>query len=125
MLLSVIITVALAQTPAKVEIIKGGTKKKRAQVSAPADTSQQDALAAKEKALTDKEKELEVKTKELEAKNKELDLKHKDLDEQAAMLEEQKEEEKKRSEVTKKQADKLVRDQAAAMDGINGALGGN
>src|SRR5688572_29102248 len=79
MFLAVIITVALAQTPGKVQIIKGGTKKKRPPVSAPADTSQQDALAAKEKALADREKELEAKTKELEAKHKELAAKDQDL----------------------------------------------
>ena len=56
------------------EIIKGGTKKKRPGVVAPAETSQsaqQADLAAKEKALEQKQKDVDARAEALDRKQKE------------------------------------------------------
>ena len=123
MWLTVIISLALTQ--GRVEIIKGGQKKKRPAVVAPADTSQADSLAARERALKEKEKELEEKEKHVDSKGQALDQKQKDLDEREEALKAEKEEEKKRSDTQKKQAEKLQRDTNAVMGNIGDALGGN
>lgn len=130
MLLSLALSLALSQQPAapakpqKIEIIRGGSKNKKA---APVtSTDDRDAeLAAKAKALDAKQRELDAKHQELEAKNQALDAKQRDLDEREEASATEKEEQKKRSGELKKQAERHARDQAAAMDDINGALGGN
>ncbi len=122
MWLTVIISLALTQ--GRVEIIKGGTKKKRPAVVAPAETSQsRDDKAAAE--LAAKEKALEEKEKAVDARAQDLEKKQKDLDEREEKLQAEKEEEKKRQTVQRQQAEKLQRDQGAAMGQITDALNGN
>lgn len=123
MWLTLIISFALTQ--GRVEIIKGGTKKKRPAVVAPADTSQADPLAAREKALKDKERELETREKTVDQKGAAVDQKAKELDQREEALEAEKADEKKRTEAQRRQAEKLQRDTDAVMGNIGDALGGN
>ena len=125
MFFAVIISVALAQTSGKVEIIKGGMKKKRAAVTAPADNAQVEALAAREKALADKAKELDAKNKELDAKSQQLDAKSSELDVKASQAAQQREDDQRRANEQKKAAEKLSHDNNAVMRQATDALGGN
>jgi hypothetical protein len=121
---AVIIAVALAQTQGKVEIIKGGAKKKRTAVVAPADNSQKvEATGVKRPA--EPAGESDAKRRELEAKAPQVDAKVQDVEAREQELARQKDDEARGSEAQKSAAEKLTRDNQAALRQAADAPGGN
>jgi ribonuclease Y len=122
--LSLVVSLALAQ---KVEIIRGGKgKAKRPAAAAKPETdARQQALEEEEKRLAERQRALEAKEQQLTEKDQALEEKSQELEKKDEASKSEKEKEKKAAEAQRQSMEKMSSDNAAAMNDLSRALGGN